>query len=82
MVREVLSVLVNFLAYYEEQEGLKEQIEGEVQELKMARIQGEKRLSEEMRYLDKCKQVSFQLFSSKEKNFHLNFFLFLFDVAC
>jgi len=58
VVREVLSVLVNFLAYYEEQEGLKEQIEGEVQELKMARIQGEKRLSEEMRYLDKCKQLA------------------------
>jgi len=56
IVREVLSVLVNFLAFYEEQEGYKEEIESSVQSLQMARIQGEKQLSEEMRHLDKCRQ--------------------------
>lgn len=57
VAREVLVALVNFLAYFEAEENNKEEIEAEVQNLKHQTIQNEKRLVEEERYLDKCRQV-------------------------
>lgn len=49
--------LVNFLAFFEAEETNKEEIEIEVQNLKHQTIQNEKRLVEEERHLDKCRQV-------------------------
>lgn len=56
-VRDALLGLVNFLAFFEAEEGNKEEIEAEVQNLKHLTMQNEKRLVEEERYLDKCRQV-------------------------
>jgi hypothetical protein len=56
-MKEVLLSLVNFLAYFEAEENNKEEIEAEIQSLKLKTLQLEKQLIEEERYLDKCKQV-------------------------
>jgi hypothetical protein len=52
-----LKVLVNFLAYFEAEEGKKEEIESEILNLKQKTIQLEKRLLEEEKHLGKCRQV-------------------------
>lgn len=57
VMKEVLLSLVNFLAYFEAEENNKEEIEAEIQSLKLKTLQLEKQLIEEERYLDKCKQV-------------------------
>lgn len=57
IVRDVLLNLVNFLAYFEAEETHKEEIEEEVQRIKHQVINNEKRLNEEERYLNKCRQV-------------------------
>ena len=56
-VKDVLVVLVNFLAYFEAEEGKKEEIELEILNLKQKTIQLEKRLLEEEKHLGKCRQV-------------------------
>ena len=50
-------ILVNFLAYFEAEEGTKEEIESEIQNTNQQTIQYEKRLLEEEKYLGKCRQV-------------------------
>lgn len=57
IVRETLVALVNLLAYFEGEDANLEEVEAEVQNLKHQTIQNEKRLVEEERYLDKCRQV-------------------------
>lgn len=57
IVRDVLLNLVNFLAYFEAEETHKEEIEEEVQRIKHQVINNEKRLIEEERYLNKCRQT-------------------------
>lgn len=64
-VREILLVLVNFLAYFESEEDKKAQVEDEVINLKKDTGRNEKRLVEEERLLGQAKQVynySFYLF--------------------
>lgn len=53
----MLLCLVNFLAYFEAEETTKEEVEREVQHLKNQVLANEKRLVEEERHLEKCKQV-------------------------
>lgn len=53
----MLLCLTNFLAYFESEEAHKEEIEEAVDKVRNTAIQNEKRLVEEERYLDKCKQV-------------------------
>ena len=56
-VRDILLVLVNFLAYFESEEDKKAQVEDEVINLKKDTGRNEKRLVEEERLLGQAKQV-------------------------
>lgn len=58
MVREVLATLVNFLAFFEAEEGSKEAVEEEVIRLKQSTASNEKRLLDEERLLGKSKQAA------------------------
>lgn len=57
IVKEVLSTLTNFVAFFESEESHKDEIEEEIEKLRNTAIQNEKKLVDEERYLDKCKQV-------------------------
>lgn len=56
-VREVLAVLINFLAYYESADYILAETESEVLALKQKKIQSEKQLNEKRKHLEKLKQV-------------------------
>jgi len=55
-VREVLAVLINFLAYYESADYILAETESEVLALKQKKIQSEKQLNEKRKHLEKLKQ--------------------------
>ena len=57
IVKEVLGYLVNFLAYFESEEGSKEEIEAEVQAIKQQINVKGKQKEEEERHLHQAKQV-------------------------